>query len=70
VLSPDVSRAAARRFLRFVQGATVAYVLFTGLAVLSPPASLACYAVTAVFFLARSDYRVLEKETVETPLGR
>lgn len=71
LLSPDVSREAARRFLRFIQVATVAYVLFTAVAVLSPIAVLACYVVTAVFFFWRhSDYRVLEKETVETASGR
>jgi uncharacterized membrane protein len=70
LLSPDVTREAARRFLRYVQVATVAYVVFTVVAVLSPIAALACYVVTAILYLWRSDYRVLEKETVETAAGR
>jgi uncharacterized membrane protein len=70
LLSPDVSREAARRLLRFVQVATAAYVVFTAVAVLSPIAALVCYGVTAVVFLWRSDYRLLEKEMVETASRR
>jgi uncharacterized membrane protein len=70
LLAPDVSRVAARRLLRFVRVATAAYVAFTAVAVLSPIAALVCYMVNAVFSLWRSDYRLLEKETVETAPGR
>jgi uncharacterized membrane protein len=66
LLSPDVSREAARRLLRFAQVAIAACVVFTAVAVLSPIAAIACYVVTAVVLLWRPDYRLHEKEMVES----
>jgi uncharacterized membrane protein len=66
LLSPDVSHEAARRLLRFAQVSTAAYVVLTAVAVVSPIAGVVCYMAAAVVFLWRSDFRLLEKEMVET----
>ena len=51
---------AATRLMRYYWAAGVAYVLYTVVAAFSPVAMVALYTVTAIFFLAKSDYRVLE----------
>jgi uncharacterized membrane protein len=63
LLDADIDGVA--RLERNLAGATVAYVVFTALAFLSPVAAIACYAAAAVVFLARSDYRALGAATVE-----
>lgn len=69
LLAADLSRDAARRMLRYLRMATVAYAVFTLIALVSPFATLALYGAAAVFLLARSDYQVLDSEpmSVEPP---
>jgi uncharacterized membrane protein len=64
LLSNDVDPAGARRLYRNLAGATIAYMVFTLIALASPVATIACYGVAAVFFLFTSDFRALGKATI------
>jgi uncharacterized membrane protein len=67
LLSPDVSQDGAHRLYRNFILAAAAYFVFTLVALASPVATIACYGVTAVFFLFTSDFRALGKATVDRP---
>jgi TMEM175 potassium channel family protein len=64
LLARDLGPDAARRMLRYLRAATIAYAVFTLMAVVSPYATLALYGATAVFLISRSDYQVLDREPV------
>lgn len=53
---------AARRLMRYYWATAAAYVLYTVVAAFSAIAMLALYSVTAILFLARSDYQALDSE--------
>jgi uncharacterized membrane protein len=65
LLSQDVSRDGVRRLHRNFWGAAGAYLAFTLIAIVSPVATIACYGVAAVVFLATSDFRALGKTTLD-----
>src|SRR4051812_28937741 len=65
LLSSDVDPAGVRRLYRNLAGATIAYLVFTLIALASPVATIACYGVAAVFFLLTSDFRALGKTTLD-----
>ena len=68
VLAPTVPDAASRRLELLLRWSLVLYVFFTLVAIVSPAASLALWSAAALFYLAFSDYRMLETEP-ETPAG-
>ncbi len=65
LMSRDVDPAGARRLLRIFQAASVLYVGFTAVALVSAWGCMACYGVAAAWFLWTSDYRALGRGTVE-----
>jgi uncharacterized membrane protein len=67
LLSGDVSEDGARRLYRNLALAAVAYLVFTLVALASAVATIACYAVAAVFFLFTSDFRALGTATLDRP---
>jgi hypothetical protein len=56
---------AVKRLARNLGVATIVYVAFTALALLSLVAALAGYCLAAVVFLWQSDFRALGARTVE-----
>jgi uncharacterized membrane protein len=64
LLKDEIDRAGARRLLRNLAGAAAAYAAFALLAFVSPLATMACFGVAAVWFLAVSDFRALGRQTV------
>jgi hypothetical protein len=60
-----VSREGAQRLHRYFWGAAAAYLVFTLIALVSPVATIACYGLSAVFFLFTSDFRALGKATLD-----
>jgi hypothetical protein len=65
LLAREVSHEGVRRLHRNFWGASVAYLIFTLIALASPIATIASYGVAAVFFLFTSDFRALGKRTVD-----
>lgn len=59
VVLADLDPAGVERLKRLFWGATTAYAALTLLALASPRVTLALYGLTAIFFLWRSDFRVL-----------
>lgn len=62
---PELTADRAHRLLRSFRVASAAYVTFTVLALASPRASIAGYALAAAYFFWASDFRALEREVVE-----
>jgi uncharacterized membrane protein len=62
VLRPGASPAGARRFEWILRASVGGYVVFTLIAIVSPAACLALFAVAAVLILWGSDYEALEAE--------